>query len=209
MSGSILLPTAYFPPISYFAYIVKYNKLFIEQMETYPKQTYRNRCEIMTSAGRLNLVVPVKKIYGNHTMTRDIGITYREPWHRHHWKSLQTAYHSSPYFNYYADYLKLFFETDEVSLLNHNTVILRRLLRLLKMDRQLSFSYDYEKDPEGVADLRLQFKPGKKSECVAFTAYPQVFSHDTGFMEDLSVLDLIFNLGPEAKNYIEDLAKTL
>ena len=170
MTGAILLPTAYFPPVSYFAYILNHETLYIEQMETYPKQNYRNRWEIMTSGGRQNLIVPVNKANGNQPLTPPIR--QKKP-----------------------------------GLLHCNTDILAMLLKVIGIERQINFSSDFEKHPASKTDLRNRFKPGRKHSDWVFPDYPQMFSHLHGFMPDLSILDLIFNLGPEAKQYLERLGK--
>lgn len=198
---NVLLPTAYFPPVSYFAFILSSNRVLIEAFESYPKQTYRNRCEILTASGRLNLVVPVSKPEGNHTLTRDVMISFREPWNHHHWKSITTAYRSSPYFHYYADLLQPLFARNESSLLIHNQNILKILVQLLGITPVVELTGDYIKNAEGYTDFRLKMKPGK-GEMVNFHEYPQVFSHLTGFIPDLSILDLVFNLGPASGEYL-------
>jgi hypothetical protein len=201
----ILLPTAYFPPVSYFVHLSRSSNVFIEQMETFPKQTYRNRCEIMTSAGKLNLVVPVSRPNGNHTITKDIDINYNEPWNLHHWKSVQTAYRSSPYFNYYSDLFHPLFISKEPSLLAHNNEILSMICRILSLKITISLTNDYIKDSRDIVDLRKDFSPKKLQRGTLFHEYPQVFSHKTGFMPDLSILDLLFNMGPDAVNYVEKI----
>jgi hypothetical protein len=201
-SEKILLPSAYFAPISYMALVAQKQEIFIEQMETFPRQTYRNRCEILTSAGKLKLVIPVSKPNGNHTITRNIEISYREPWQQHHWKSMQSAYRSSPYFNYYSDILQPIFEEREKLLIDLNQKALSTICRIIGINLSLSFTDDYIKNPENVSDLRSEFTPKRKGIVKIFPEYPQVFSHKSGFMKNLSVLDLIFNLGPEAKGYL-------
>lgn len=201
--SSVLLPTAYFPPLSYIFQLINGQKIFIEQMETYPKQTYRNRCEIMTSSGKLNLIVPISKPDGNHTLTKDIAISYREPWNRHHWKSIQTAYRSSPYFNYYSDILEPLFNTNETSLINLNLNILKVINQILGINPACEFTTDYINQPEACTDLRAKMKPKRQYSGDSYPVYPQVFSHIHGFMPNLSILDLIFNAGPEARNYLE------
>jgi hypothetical protein len=199
---NILIPTAYFPPVSYFTVLAHCDRAIIEQMETYPKQTFRNRCEIMTSSGKLDLVVPVSKPNGNHTVTRDVLISYREPWNYHHWKSIQTAYRSSPYFNFYADLLQPLFETGETSLVKHNRQILDLVCKILKLRVFIEYTADYMKDEEGMLDLREEMTPKTQRNGLNFPEYPQVFSHKSGFMKDLSILDLIFNVGPDARKYL-------
>ena len=198
----LLLSTAYFPPVSYFIHLAQNGPAIIEIMETFPRQTYRNRCEILTSSGKLNLVVPVSKPDGNYTITRDIQISYREKWNRHHWKSIQTAYRSSPYFNYYADIFHPLFLSEENSLIDHNQHILRIILKLLDLDISPVYSQEYLKNTDGILDLREEISPKRRQRVPGIKRYQQVFSHKSGFVEDLSILDLIFNLGPEATDYL-------
>ena len=201
--GIVLLPTAYFPSAAYFMEILRSQSVWIEQMETYPKQTYRNRCEIMTSAGKMKLIVPVTKPGGNHTITRDAELSYRQPWQQHHWKSIRTAYRSSPYFNYYADVFKPIFEEKEKTLIDLNYKILILLNKLIGLKAEIAMTVEYLKQPEGIRDLRFEFTPKKNMTPGTFPEYPQVFSHLHGFQRNLSVLDLIFNLGPETLNYLK------
>jgi hypothetical protein len=200
-SATVLLSTSYFPPISYMAILAKHKDIIIEQMETYPKQTYRNRCEIMTSSGKLDLIVPVSKPSGNHTITKYVEISYREAWKQHHWKSIRTAYRSSPYFNYYADLIHPLFITKDKYLIELNFKVLTLLNKIIGINTTFSFTEDYIKDNEGIMDLRMKMKPGKMVVS-DLKEYPQVFSHKSGFIKDLSVLDLIFNIGPESKGYL-------
>jgi hypothetical protein len=201
----VLLPTAYFPPVSYFVHLANCDRVFIEQMETYPKQTYRNRCEIMTSAGKLSLVVPVSKPFGNHTLTKDVEISYREPWNQHHWKSITTAYRSSPYFTFYSDLFQPLFESRETSLLKLNREILDLVCKIVKLDVTIENTTDYIKAPEGILDLRKEMTPKKQHNGINFPEYPQVFSHISGFEADLSILDLLFNMGPETGRYLKSV----
>jgi hypothetical protein len=159
----------------------------------------------MTVAGKYSLVVPVIKPQGNHTMTKDIEICYRESWQQQHWKTLQSAYRSSPYFAYYADIIQPLFETRETHMVTHNQQVLLTIARLTGMDLSVNFTKDYEKHPEGLLDLRKEISPKKHQSFISFPEYPQVFSHLTGFKADLSMLDLLFNLGPEAGGYLKSL----
>ena len=204
-TGDILLPTSYFPPLSYFAYLIRSNHAEIEQMETFPKQTYRNRCEIMTAAGKAKLIIPITKPQGNHTLTGNIEICYREPWRDQHWKALQTAYSSSPFFSYYTDIIHPLFESRETILIEHNLSILRTVSILIGVDILVEFTRDYIKAPLEGSDYRKQFSPKCKLPLIDFLRYPQVFEHKYGFMPNLSILDLLFNVGPKAGRYIERL----
>jgi hypothetical protein len=202
----ILLPTAYFPPLSYFACLIRIEHAEIEQMETFPKQTIRNRFEIMTAAGKAKLIVPITRPHGNHTLTKDIEICYREPWREQHWKTLQTAYSSSPFFSYYADIIHPLFESEETMLIKHNLSILQTVNSLIGTDLSVELTRDYLKMPLEGPDYRKQFSSKSKLPLIEFPHYPQVFEHKYGFMPNLSILDLLFNLGPEAGRYIEKSA---
>lgn len=200
----ILIPTAYFPPISYFHFLINGKPVQIELFETFPKQTYRNRCEIMTAAGKASLVVPVSRPDGNHTLTQDIEICYREPWQRNHWRAIQSAYSSSPYFSFYADQISAFLNNREPNLIFLNQKITAMICKLLKLRPSISFTSAYEKIPSVALDLRQTFTP-KKLIRSDFPRYPQVFEHITGFTPGLSILDLLFNLGPDTRAYLKEL----
>ncbi|MBW6460196.1 MAG: WbqC family protein [Bacteroidales bacterium] len=200
----ILIPTAYFPPISYFYFLISGKPIQIELYETFPKQTYRNRCEILTAGGKASLVVPVSKPNGNHTLTRDIQICYREQWQQIHWRAIQSAYSSSPYFSFYADQISVFFNIREQHLINLNQKIIELICRLIQIRPSISSTNAYDKNPSVALDLRQTFSP-KKAINYNFKHYPQVFEHLTGFIHGLSILDLLFNTGPDAKEYLREL----
>jgi hypothetical protein len=201
----VLLPTAYFPPVSYFFFLLNAEKVFIEAEETYHKQTYRNRCEISSSDGKLPLVVPVRRPGGTHTTTRNIGISYRQKWQRDHLRSLQTAYGSSPFFIYYQDDIMPLFGITTTSLLDLNSVILERLAEILGIELSVNFTINFEKEPGRMIDLRTSLSPKKFEPFRHIPRYPQVFEPKAGFIPDLSILDLLFNLGPSAAEYISEL----
>ena len=206
--GDILLPTAYFPPVSWFTYMISSQAVFIEMEETFPKQTYRNRCEINTSSGKANLIVPVTRPQGNHTLTRNIEISYREFWQEQHWKTLQSAYSSSPFYSYYADIIKPIFESDEILLAKHNYNIINTICGLIGMNPSMEFTKDYIKENHDMSDLRTNFSPKSNTPFKEFPRYPQVFEHKHGFMPNLSILDLLFNLGPETGRYLQSPVAT-
>lgn len=200
--GAVLLPTAYFPPLSYYAYLASGKRVFIEQMETYPKQTYRNRCEIATVSGKMNLIIPVSKPYGNHTRTHQVEISYREAWQMKHWRALQTAYSASPFYAYYADLLHDLFQRREKSLIQHNLNALKVANALLGINPEITLTDDYVKTYHDRSDLRRTFSPKRDQILTNAPRYPQVFEHMEGFIPGLSILDLLFNLGPDARKYL-------
>jgi hypothetical protein len=157
----------------------------------------------------MNLTVPVTKPFGNHTSTSGIRISDREPWQRTHWRAMEAAYNSSPYFSFYAEHLHNLFCSKEDSLINLNQNILEAVNRLIGISPVLSYTSGFEKVPLRKLDLRKVMKPGKSLPNFTFPHYPQVFSHIHGFTPNLSILDLLFNLGPESREYLRLLANEI
>lgn len=199
-----LFTTAYFPSISYMARFLQEDAPLIEVCETYHKQTYRNRCRVMTANGVESLSVPVVKVNGNHTMTKDMTISTIEPWQHIHSRCLESAYKASPYFDHYYDYLRPIFEGHFDRLIDLNDAALRAVLKMLKTKKEIVHTTDYVREAEN--DLREAFSPKKNVDASLFPTYYQVFSEKFPFAPDLSVLDLVFNEGPEAEEYLRRLA---
>lgn len=199
----ILFPTVYFPSISYMARFLNEDAPLIEICETYHKQTYRNRCRVMTANGVESLTVPVVKVNGNHTMTKDMVISPIEPWQHIHSRCLESAYKASPYFDHYYDYLRPIFEGHFERLIDLNDAALQAVFKMLKVKKEIVHTTDYVRDAEN--DLREAFSPKKVIETTSFPKYYQVFSTKFPFAPDLSVLDLLFNEGLEAKTYLRQL----
>ena len=195
--------TAYFPSISYMARFLAEDEPVVEIWETYHKQTYRNRCRVMTANGVESLSVPVVKVNGNHTMTKDMAISPIEPWQHIHSRCLESAYKASPYFDHYYDYLKPIFEGHFERLIDLNDAALRAVFKMLKVKKEIIHTTDYVRDCED--DFREVFTPKKPFDANLFPTYYQVFSEKFPFAPDLSVLDLIFNEGPEAINYLKQI----
>jgi len=205
---SILLSTAYFPPISWMAAALQSESTVIEIHETYPKQTFRNRCNIATSSGILSLTVPVKRVNGNHTKTCDIQIDNSGNWQLLHWRSIITAYNKSPYFLYYRDLFEPVFFKKHERLIDLNMEIFEKLLKAMQINTlKISYSTNYEITP-ATCDLWNSFHPKTNRQpgiAIEFQRYMQAFEENTGFISDLSILDLIFNLGPAAYHYLANL----
>ena len=198
-----LFTTAYFPSISYMARFLQEDAPVIEIWETYHKQTYRNRCRVMTANGVESLSVPVVKVNGNHTMTKDVAISTTEPWQHIHSRCLESAYKASPYFDHYYDYLRPVFEGHFDRLIDLNDAALQAVLKMLKTKKGIVHTTDYVREAEN--DLREAFSPKKNVDASLFPTYYQVFSEKFPFAPDLSVLDLVFNEGPEAVEYLRRL----
>ena len=195
-----LFNTAYFPSISYMARFLKEDAPVIEVWETYHKQTYRNRCRVMTANGVESLSVPVVKVNGNHTMTKDIQISYQEPWQQVHRRCLESAYKAAPYFDHYYDYFRPVFEGQFERLIDLNDTALKAILKTLKTNMEIIHTEDYVRETE--KDFRETFSPKKLINSDLFPSYYQVFNTKFPFAPDLSVLDLLFNEGPESLPYL-------
>lgn len=192
-----LFSTAYFPPVQYVATMLQHSSLLVEAKETFPKQTYRNRMEIMTANGVRRLTVPV--VRRNHSRTDEVGIDYRERWNIIHLRTIEAAYAASPYYQYYKDDLEALLVPHYDLLLDLNQAILRWLLSRLKADIRVELTTDYAFETTG-HDYRTLLS--SKTSSADLPPYYQVFSDRQPFAPNLSVLDLMMNLGPEAKAYL-------
>lgn len=191
-----LFSTAYFPCISYMARFLQEPSPVIEVWDSYHKQTYRNRCRVMTANGVGNLSVPVIQVNGNHTLTKDMAISYKEHWQQVHRRCLESAYKAAPYFEHYYDCLKPIFETRFERLVDLNDAALQAVMRMLKVKKDIVHTMDYVHEAEN--DLREAFSPKRQVENDSFPEYYQVFNTKFPFAPNLSILDLIFNEGPNA-----------
>ena len=203
MDNYLILPACYLPPVSYFHTIHTHpSDLLIEKFEHYPKQTYRNRASIYSANGKLDLIIPIQKGNKGHTKMKDVRISYEWDWQRLHWMSLQTAYRSSAYFEYYEDDFTPFYEQQHTWLLDYNIAQLELLLRFLKIDREWAFTESYRQDYLPELDFRTAIHPKHSRVTAPEKTYYQVFENKHGFLSDLSVVDLLFNHGPQSKGYL-------
>jgi len=204
-SSSILMSTAYLGPVEYFAHIIHSDDVYFEKEEHYIKQTYRNRCLIYTANGTQSLTIPVIKVNGNRTKIEDIEISYTEKWQLIHWRAISSAYSNSPYFLFYKDELEPFYFEKHKYLLDFNSKILETILKILECDIEIKFTELYsEKIKKGLIDLRNEINPKKESK-IQFSTYIQVFGEKFEFIPNLSIIDLIFNIGPESLQYLNQI----
>lgn len=199
----VLLPIFYLPPVSWFSVFNDENsEIVFEKYEHFPKQTYRNRANIFGANGKLPLIIPIH--HNGKREIKDIEISYAERWQNLHWKSIKTAYQSSPYFEYYENKLAKIYENQSKFLVDFNLNALEILQDILKTNKEFSFTEEYFKTPEQ-KDFR-EFFSAKKEPNFEQEEYYQTFSDKLGFIKDLSIIDLICNLGPEANSYIKKLS---
>jgi hypothetical protein len=200
-----LLSSAYCAPIQWFQKLNRYDAVIIEQHDNFLKQTFRNRCVIATANGTQTLTIPVEKSDGDKCLMRDIRISDHGNWRRLHWNALATAYGDSPFFDYYADDLRPFYEQRFAFLLDFNMQMTAKLCELLDITPNISLSEEYVKDVEsGVDDFREVIRPKHPMPDADFIPKPyyQVYAQRHGFIPNLSILDLLFNMGNEAVFYL-------
>ncbi len=207
----ILLSTATFPNLEYFAAIAAAGEVWIEACETYARQSFRNRYYIAGSESRQMLVVPVLRPQGNHTPIHQVLPDNRVQWQRNHLRAIETAYNRSAFFLYYRDVTEALFDTHNLTLLQWNTRVLRHLLEILRIDAVVHYTEVFVEKPENFFDLRQSIHPKKKAALLKVIPEPyfQPFSPKYGFLPNLSILDLIYNQGPQAGLYIKQLAQTI
>lgn len=198
-----LLHPAFFPDIAHFTAMVKGPFIF-EKEDNYQKQTYRNRTYIYSANGTQMLSVPIKHS-GNpqgHQKYKEVVLEDNFNWKKQHWKTIQTAYRTSPFFEFYEDELVPFFEKKHKRLYDMNLESIEILGDIMQCELKFGFTDTYTKTPESTADFRqlINAKAGKDHK---FTPYTQVFGERHGFIPNLSILDLLFNEGPNTLNYLE------
>lgn len=202
---NVLLPVFYLPPVSWFSvFLDAENEIVFEQFENFPKQTYRNRANIYGANGKLSLIIPIN--HNGKRELKDIEISYREDWRNLHWKSIKTAYQSSPYFEFYEDKFRKIFDLKEKYLLDFNIKGLEILQQILKTEKAHSLNEEYIKNPEEI-NFREKFSAKLPSE-FDMEEYYQTFTDKLGFLKDLSILDLICNKGPESLTYIKNIKQS-
>lgn len=191
------VPSYYFPPIAFFQLIWNQSPIRICGMETYAKQTWRSRAAILSANGRQLLSLPVVRKNGKETRMRDVELTHQTDWQKDHWKAIESSYRHAPYFFYYSGRIKELIYQQEVNLIQFNTNILTQLLSWLDLATVVEIDHSSE---TGISD---QFYPlEQKTIPFSQNKYIQVFSDKFEFEPNLSLLDLLFNEGPLARNYI-------
>jgi len=198
----VLLQPTYFSPICQYVEIANAKEIIFEVEDNFQKQTYRNRCYIYTADGKHLLNVPIQHTKGVKVKTKDVKIDYKYDWNKLHLKTLQTAYNSSPFFEFYIDELKPVFEKRFTFLLDLNLKCHELIMDALQLHIPFRKTSEYEKEPQTL-DARI-LATAKIKDQFLLERYIQGFEQNKGFLSNLSILDLLFMEGPNALNYLEN-----
>ena len=201
--STALLQTTYFGPIQWYQKLYRYDHCLIEQYDSYQKQTYRNRCVIATANGLQALTMPVEGT-GEKCLVKDLRISDHNNWRRIHWNALMSAYSESPFFDYYADDIHPFFEKKYDFLIDFNEAIRQKVCELMDIHPNVSYTSDFRHQTSDIVDFRevINTKHPQADADFQSQRYWQVFEGKHGFQANLSILDLLFNTGPESIFYL-------
>ena len=226
-----LLQTTYFGPVQWYQKLYRYDRCLIEQHDSYQKQTYRNRCIIATANGLQALTVPVEHspltidhspspssilVSPSSLIVKDLRISDHNQWRRVHWNALQSAYSESPFFDYYADDIRPFFERKYTFLVDFNEDIRQKMCELIDIHPSVEYTTTYHPSPISHHPSSISHQPSPITDYrpIIHAKHPlpdpdftpkkywQVFQHKHGFLPNLSILDLLFCMGPEAVFYL-------
>ncbi len=195
-----LLHPTYFPNIAHCIAISNTEHLVFEACDNYQKQTYRNRTSIYSANGKLTLSIPVRYTQNNRQLFNAVEIANNGKWQAEHWKSIISAYSTSPFFEYYRDDLEPLFKEEVTHVMPFNLKCFNAILNCLQLDLNYQLTELYESQPEHCLDLRHLVDPKHNMTCINYT---QVFENKHGFINNLSILDLLFNEGPNTLNYLQ------
>lgn len=211
LSDTVLLSTTYFGPVQYYCKLISYKNIYIEKFEHYSKQSFRNRCNIVSANGVLSLSIPVQKTDNMKMLTKDVQIDYHTRWPQIHWRAIESAYKSSPFFMYYADDIEPFYNQQFNSLIDFNSQLQQTIIELIGCNINISYTEGYKTiaaDFDDFADtIHPKINKSQPDNTFVFEKYYQVFERKHGFKENMSILDLLFNMGPAALDVLQKSIK--
>lgn len=199
----LLIHPTYFPSIATFAMLVQHEVVW-EAHDNFQKQTYRNRCYICTDKGKHMLNIPIQHVGGEEGRQKyvDVRMDNSYGWKKIHWRTLETAYRTSPFFEFYEDDIKPLFEGEEESLFDFNMKTIEIIGGCLGIEIPKEKTTTYDLQPSEVRDLRFLVN-AKNEKDFGLELYPQVFEERHGFIANLSILDLLFNEGTQTLDYLK------
>ncbi|MFT4612166.1 MAG: hypothetical protein ACJA1H_002490 [Glaciecola sp.] len=199
---NVLIHPTYFSNVAHFAAMLKADELVFEVCDNYQKQTYRNRTSIYGANGKLDLNIPVVYSQKNRQLYKDVKIFNTENWQAQHLKSLESAYRMSPFFEFYIDDLVPLFTSEFDTIMDFNFKCLELVFECIQLPFKYSLTESFELEPKHVIDARL-LANSRKEIPQKFKSYAQVFDDKHGFLANLSILDLLFNEGPNTELYLK------
>lgn len=200
----VLLHPSYFPSISQFVVLAKATETVFEKGDNYQKQTYRNRMYIYGANGKQLLSIPIKHLGNNgRQLYKDVKIENDFQWQKQHWKSIESAYRTSPFFEFYEDEFAHLFEKKQEFLFDFNLKTTEIIMDCLQLEADFEFTEEYFATPKDQQDFRPLVN-AKSKIGQDITPYTQVFEEKHGFIPNLSTLDLLFNEGTNALTYLEE-----
>ena len=208
-TSTAYISTAYLGPVQLYTKLYAFHKVCLETQENYLKQTYRNRCVIAAANGPQSLTVPIVKPDTLKCLTRDIRISDHGNWRHLHWNALVSAYRMSPFFEYYEEDFAPFYEKKYEFLFDFNESLRETICSLIGLDAQIIPTTEYE--PEVMNDYREIIRPKHEGKDIMFSParYYQVFQEKFGFEPNLSIVDLLFNMGPESILVLKNSINTM
>lgn len=212
MGNTIYLSSAYLAPVQYYTKLFAYDKVYVEQYDNYVKQTYRNRCVIAAADGPLALTIPTEKSDTPKCLMKDVRISDHGNWRHVHWNALVAAYRNSPFFEYYADDFRVFYERKYPFLWDFNQEICSLVCDLADIHPHIQPTTEYRTlfapDEDDFREIiRPKRDPQEADAAFDPKPYYQVFEAKYGFLPNLSIADLLFNMGPESLLVLRDSVK--
>lgn len=204
---TILLHPGYCIPIVHYACIAQADQVIFEALDNYQKQSYRSRTNIATASGVLQLTIPIKHSRNaeGHQLYFEVQLENKFHWQRDHWRSLKVAYQTSPFFEYYEDTLEPLYASEYKTLIAFNLAFHEIIMDCLQLEKEITYTKEYFREPKPPITNLRHLITSKKEPDYKLPEYHQLFHDKHGYLPNLSILDLLFNEGPNALSYLEQV----